>query len=297
MQHIKKASQFAARRLAKNTLLIALVTACLALLQATTSTAAPIENPRLYQIKKGESVSWILGTIHVGVPYSDLKHAVQPKLESARLVFAELSDKRRTALWLSNPVEAILTSINSGLNLGNALAPHLKRYVRDELKIPAAIAARMTTRACGAIVEGLVYRQPRLDHEILAEAWRMSKIVRALDSDKLRGEADKADADVAGGAACEVTEAKLRRSNHKEIQTSFNLELADYRTGLASTDPNFPYDSIGLTIRNKDWVETIRNDLERGSVFVFVGDDHLYGRGGLITLLREQGFEMTQVKK
>jgi uncharacterized protein YbaP (TraB family) len=50
-----------------------------------------------------------------------------------------------------------------------------------------------------------------------------------------------------------------------------------------------------LASRNRDWMPKLRPHLERGRTFVAVGAAHLPGEGGLIELLRSQGYILSRV--
>ncbi len=50
------------------------------------------------------------------------------------------------------------------------------------------------------------------------------------------------------------------------------------------------YEDILLTKRNKNWVNQLKNIMNKESVFVAVGTGHLVGDKGLINLLRKEGY-------
>lgn len=48
--------------------------------------------------------------------------------------------------------------------------------------------------------------------------------------------------------------------------------------------------------RNLRWITPLVQNIENKSVIIAVGLGHLFGKNGLINLLREQGYEVTPVK-
>ncbi|MHA3789239.1 TraB/GumN family protein [Flavobacterium hauense] len=55
-------------------------------------------------------------------------------------------------------------------------------------------------------------------------------------------------------------------------------------------------ENLMLTERNKAWVKKIPAIVKKESTFFAVGAGHLYGKTGLIELLRQQGYKVTPVK-
>ena len=87
----------------------------------------------------------------------------------------------------------------------------------------------------------------------------------------------------------------------KEFDTMLELykkqQLASIAGMLAKREAGADkYEDILLTGRNKNWVAQLNEIMKNESVFVAVGAGHLAGGSGLISLLREAGYQVTPLQ-
>ena len=82
----------------------------------------------------------------------------------------------------------------------------------------------------------------------------------------------------------ELTEA-YKSQNLKALLEVFNKQITEYE-----------YNAFVL-VRNRNWVEQIKELLPEQSTIFVVGSGHLLGDDGLITLLKDRGFKVKPVKK
>ena len=69
-----------------------------------------------------------------------------------------------------------------------------------------------------------------------------------------------------------------------------------YKTVLDRRFMSADAEKLMLTDRNKEWVKKIPALVKKESTFFAVGAGHLYGKTGVIELLRQQGYKVTPVK-
>lgn len=94
-----------------------------------------------------------------------------------------------------------------------------------------------------------------------------------------------------------------------KIKNEYALVLADmarfhkkenlpelYRTVLDRRFMSTDAEKLMLTDRNKEWVKKIPAIVKKESTFFAVGAGHLYGKTGVIELLKQQGYKVTPVK-
>ena len=82
----------------------------------------------------------------------------------------------------------------------------------------------------------------------------------------------------------ELTEA-YKSQDLKALLEVFNKQMTEYE-----------YNAFVL-VRNRNWVEQIKELLPEQSTIFVVGSGHLLGDDGLITLLKDRGFKVKPVKK
>ncbi|PZR14053.1 MAG: hypothetical protein DI539_19020 [Flavobacterium psychrophilum] len=69
-----------------------------------------------------------------------------------------------------------------------------------------------------------------------------------------------------------------------------------YKTVRDRRFMNTTAENLMLTERNKAWVKKIPAIVKKESTFFAVGAGHLYGKDGVIELLKQQGYKVTPVK-
>lgn len=255
---------------------------------------AVIENPYLYEVKKGSRVSWMLGTQHLGIDISELIHFIEPRLKASRRSYSEvLVSNERIELWATDPASAVLTSSEVDFSQGRPLSNRMKELLKSNFDIPDKLLRKLTSESCFAVALFDHHRaSPRtLDYQILQLAEKLEIPRSELDSDELRAKAKEADRQgrLARLWNCDMESRATRKSTAREFVKFISEE---YRLGRAKPGIELPME--GVALRNRAWVETLVPELEIGSIFVSVGLGHMHGPNGLIELLRERGFTVTR---
>ncbi len=268
--------------------------------QGARENPVPIAQPYLFEIRKGPTVSWILGTYHVGVPYRDIAPAVEQYLRKSRLLFLELADRERAKLWVNDPTAAIISSTDLDLRKGHRLSEAAQNRLTAEFKIPSLIAKHINAESCSTFLEALDIKEPRLDVELHMRSLELGTRVRALDTDKLRKEADQiSEAEYvrrhgSEPKECNVEEHFMTDVSLADLQSESAESTARYRMGHDYTEDMFSlYD--GIAHRNQGWMITLLPELNRGDVFIAVGAAHLYSERGMIALLERAGFTIRRL--
>lgn len=118
-----------------------------------------------------------------------------------------------------------------------------------------------------------------MDRKILAKMLVSTALYRDIEEDVYRTTLDLYGA----GKIQLVLEFSMAISKRRMP----GAELADVRTWL-----------VGEVIvrRNRAWMPALKAHLDRGNAFVGVGALHLPGKGGLIELLRADGYQVTRIR-
>jgi uncharacterized protein YbaP (TraB family) len=88
---------------------------------------------------------------------------------------------------------------------------------------------------------------------------------------------------------------KYKKELEQVIQMYRKKQIEDMQKTVES-DPDFnKYETMLLQKRNNTWIPIILNEIATEPVFIAVGAGHLGGTGGLLSLLRKQGFSVVPV--
>lgn len=253
-----------------------------------------IENPHLFEIRKGTTVSWIFGTIHSGVSYLSVAKNIQPRLKVARLVYLETANPFYMHLSETDPVEAILQS-DLDINDGDELTDKVRARLVEEFGVPDKIANKMRSESCGTFLAALRLRDPDLDLQIYSVARRMGKKILSLDSLELRSNAEQKSGEKIRTAStsrngCDLVDLFLTIPL-KDHDRMWKRQLDRYRSGI-----EVPSVIASVAVRNAEWITSLTPELAKGGVFAAFGAGHLYGPKGMINMLREQGYEVARVR-
>lgn len=268
------------------------------LLFSTLSGASAAERPLLlWEVRKGEAVSWLMGTCHVPIP---LAHAL-PKpypdeLRGARVFVSELDiqamlEPMALLHLLIDPEQDLRQSV--GLDTFRAHAARLSGVV------PAPMLARMEPWVAGTMSEMLTPKPASgpsapLD-KLLADVARDAQVPPVyLETAEeqlslMSGLNDAfAEAMVPGAASAEET-ARLAD------QMSAACLDADLDS-LARVIESGPDDVLVAILdrRNKAWLNIVLDQMGQGGAFVAVGVGHMVGPTGLVAQLEQEGFTVTR---
>ena len=76
-----------------------------------------------------------------------------------------------------------------------------------------------------------------------------------------------------------------------------NQQLKEIENSLNNTEFDMEENQdLLLNNRNKNWVQQLKDIMEKESAFIAVGAGHLVGKQGLIELLKKEGYIVTPLK-
>lgn len=259
----------------------------------THATAREIEKPYLYEIKKGDKSSWLFGTLHSGIDFSEVSRQLTPKITAARLVFLEVvRSEKRIQLLQTDLAQALLESPEYNWISGTPLSRPVKERLIRVFKFPSKFVSALRTKSCDQFfVYFLGAGGPLLDVQIESFARSLRKPLRELDLGDLRKLADAADEEFFGPSDCNLEEMVYRYTNAK---IDFTGAIESYREGRVRAE-YVRHPKEGVSIRNRAWMLTLRPELIQGNVFIAVGLGHFYGEAGLLNLLKQADFEVRRL--
>lgn len=258
-----------------------------------------VKAPYFFRVEKDGHTSYLLGTYHIGVPFSKFPPIVHDTLHDAKLVVFELPPGAHTKLPHEDKV-----------SIPDVLGPELWKHYRELVGATAAEAHKRASPMMTAIELALMYDDPTallehqmqdevrplgipmdglethdFQHDILVKLFdaRLLKAIVATTKDRaqLRDEKTKALHDYCEGTKGEeLFDEHERKAMHDVGYTDADLE------GFENT---LLYD------RNAAWIPKLEELFAGDGVFVAVGAGHLRGPRGVPALLEAKGYTVTRV--
>jgi len=282
---------------------------------ATSAALAQQFQPLLFKVSGNglKQPSWVFGTYHLlGASYIDQFPAVKNALNEAKGIVVE------TRLSQANPYKMVAfllmkdNSISAMLdtNAYAAVSDDLKRFYGTRLQtfdqMKPAVVSTMLLAAYAREWDTVISKNSgkELDawFEVLGDS--MKKQITPLESidDQLR--MLFLDTDEERQAADLVMLVNRKTSSAQSFNRmtrgyySGNLDSIWAAVNQGDTDsvPFMDQERL-LTARNRRWLGEVISLMKGSSQFVAVGAAHLAGPEGLITLLREKGYKVEQVKQ
>ncbi|HEY3806858.1 MAG TPA: TraB/GumN family protein [Kofleriaceae bacterium] len=260
----------------------------------------PTVTPYFFELAKDGKVSHILGTRHIGVPFSKMPQVVHDDLHASKLAVFEVAPDDKTSVEF--PEEPLRDELGSAdwarfTNLvGTQAATMLERGAAAVATIAIAVDLEDTSAildkeieedvgSAGIPAQGLETAEFQ-DH-VLAKLLDLRMLKATIETTKGRAELDK-------DSAKDLREycAGSNDSPGTDAETRAKLESAGYSD--AEIDAQ---DDMLVYSRNRDWIPKLEKLFANGGVFVVVGADHLIGDKGVIALLRKRGFTATRITK
>ena len=260
-----------------------------------------ITNPSLYRIEKPGSAaapSYILGTIHSLVQMDEFEASLRGMIYRSRLVLTELAlTPEEVALFSTDPYEALAKHTNTPEGETD-LTPDVQKKLVN-LGMPLNMIAGVRDRDCG-ILYGIQFARSKnlpLDIEVTKAAHFFQIPNEALDTVELRNEAKRQNTEKSkDGWVCSLNYLLAKSDGTDilaDIATVLN-ELADkYRLGkrLEKNSDQSPL----LTVRNQAWLPKIESEIDKGGTFIAVGQSHLYGKLGILQMLKSHGYRIQRI--
>lgn len=258
---------------------------------ASASECRPAGDPFLWRIESAGGTSYLLGTVHVGVPVAELDPAVRRALSEAKSVVLEsIPASPGPSAWLPE-----------GQTLEKLLSRKAWREVRSRLGEQLPVEDLRLVKP-PAILSLLFYKgkdeSVSMDREIIERARRDDKLLVGLET-------------LEGVEALE--RAATPRYLSRYLETFDEKQAARREASFVSaycrgdlpalermSKPWGPeqeaFDRILVTERNRRWLSALSTRMRSGGAFIAVGVNHLIGPDGLLRLLEAAGLLATRVR-
>ena len=255
--------------------------------------AFPASNaPFFYQVTFGGNTSYLLGTHHYGISANELPEHVLHNLKSAQFLLLE-ADIEALGLMGRNSLEGDLSQL---------LTPNAWSFVVNHLghKFSLAEIKRLTpwyaSNLLGLVKMGYdLNNLKRMDYEILQIAQTLKTNTVFLASTQAHIRLYQLTQPLEG-----IEEmAQTLPTNAFRLETKLLLEAfrrGDEAEQIQSNDrlPP-PARSIFIDERNLSWLPIIKTTMAKGRSFVAVGTSHLFGKVGLLNLLKQEGATIERI--
>jgi uncharacterized protein len=288
---------------------------------AVMAEADKIENGKsiFWKIEKpGLKPSWLLGTMHVTDPRVLTMPKGAPEADAAADTIIvesdEILDEKKAALALLAKPD--LTMFTDGSTISKYLSPQDNARLEAGLKergIPLSAVSRMRPWMISSVVAlppCEIARKAKgaefLDQKLAVDASKAGKQVKGLESlaEQLQAMADLPtefhlksliDTLALGDKMKDVVETMTDLYLSGDIGATMPM-LKTVAAGSEESDGDYAaFEQRIILDRNKVMAERAAPILANGNVFMAVGALHLPGEGGLVELLRKQGFTVTAV--
>ncbi len=294
--------------------------------------AAGIENRRgrFWKITApGGAVSYLWGTLHSSDPLIlDLPVDVRRAIETSRLVAVEVDytfqsrDQIRAAQYVDGrfreasdpfallPNDSPLTDLPGDLRFWVLDRAIELGWTEDAELIlsPAGMAEMLLSDPCEDFTTNVMPIQD--DYVQLLGRLAGAKIVGLEEPEEFLDDLNAPEARETVEAIIAVYAAYLKpMTSNAERAANFGIYLEGRLGLMMAWDAAYLDQVLGaqgaaalkltdaylIALRNKRFIDRLASELPRGGVFVAVGAGHLPGRDGLITLLRDAGYDLDRV--
>jgi uncharacterized protein len=252
-----------------------------------------LRGPLLWEVQGPRAPSYLFGTFHVGFRADrDLPAWVWAKLGACDTFVME------TDLAGVDMVElARLASLPDGQSLSEMLPGENWRELVALTGLPeSSLRSRQPWFAAHLVFQHLYPTPVPLDLALMQRAKQLNKEIAFLEDWRFQLQilARAITADDLGEMLAPDGRGRRQMADLIAAYRSGDFEkLAALAEAERSEDP--ARHELLLASRNRDWMPKLRPHLERGRTFVAVGAAHLPGEGGLIELLRSQGYILSRV--
>ena len=273
------------------------------------------ENSLLWEISGNglTSNSWLFGTIHM-IPEGDffltepIENAFQ---ESEKVVFEIDTDDMFN---MTSQLSLIMKSfMNGGVKLQDLLNEEDYKLVKnhfDEIGLPLMLFGRVkpmilsifASEDFGNPTEGMDMKSIKsYEIEFSEMAKKGEKPIDGLET--VQYQMSMFDSipykDQAEMLVQTLKGEKVAEDNFDEMVELYkNQDLIGLQKLIAGGGDDFmaKYDDILLVNRNKNWIEPMKEHMDKQKTFFAVGAGHLPGKNGVISLLRMEGYKVSPVK-
>lgn len=259
-----------------------------------------ITNTHLYEIRKDNRVSHMLGTIHIGVGVKDLPTSVleiftQHKLHVFEYYGSELNVQKEYLKQnqLAKDFAHFSRGITEPLPAYRLSSEQKARLLKFGL--PGFFVDKLATNRCGLLIRvAEAYRYDLSYSSLDLELLVYSLVLPGTNRGALETLQDRIDARKLAGEKTQICDSE---EFDKLIQ-----DIEENRAVLRALEVYVSGDEYSeaegsVLIRNQNWIDNFNKYHAVESTFFSVGVRHLYGSGGLIKLLEKDGWGVSRVNE
>ncbi len=257
----------------------------------TSLSQAQVIKESLYQVNSPSGrVSYILGTIHAEVSLEEFRSDIRRLVSKSQSVLTEVSlTADEINLYSRRPFAVIEKhSPFSGSDLDSETKTKLMG-----IGFPASFVEKLSDKDCGVL--GLISETRSsvlpMDYVVLKIARDKNIPIIALDTMELRAKARELNNNSEGTCSLKALFEKYTGQQIVDAILKQTKDSAlDYRNGGIPDESvlNSPI----VAYRNQVWMSSILPEVEKGQAFIAVGQAHLYGKKGILTMLTEKGYNV-----
>lgn len=271
----------------------------------------PIVKPYLWEVtSKDNKISYLFGTMHIGISLnSDIPLLVWKKFNKMPTFIMESDPEGQLQVTEDDLKQIIEKGIYSEqIDLQSSLGKEAWEKLNGRVKMPANYLRHYRPDiAYGlylnpSLYSNLIVPSKSLDLELYHEAKKSKKEVLFLEEQRVVIQI------LLNKSNDEITIDKLRDLILKDEEKFIRKERKDYYRNIYNyrrgTDKsmklllgNLSEEDYGILIsrRNKEWMKSLKTQLEKGGCFVAVGVGHMLGIDSLLKLLKENGFKVRRM--
>lgn len=264
-----------------------------------------IENALLWQVSgKGlSSPSYVYGTIHI-ICKEDFQFSatLKEKFREAKNIYLELDmDDPNMMMKMAS------LSMMKGQSMKDLMSPadytYLSAYVKDSLGMPMMLFNKMKP----ITLMSLLYTKAlpcsaseSYEQTMVAMAKQQKKDIRGLEKiedqmavfDKIP---DSVEAKMILDMIKNMPEQKVQFA---QMVSAYKKEDLKSLSNAMSESPEWKgFEDIMLSNRNKNWIPVMEGAMKESTTLFAVGAGHLYGKEGVINLLRKAGYTVTPMNQ
>ncbi len=245
--------------------------------------------PYLFSVEKDGIVSFLFGTIHLGVYSVDLPSFVKDAIFESKYFASESGESTNEdeedkdyrswdKLTPKTQAEFLKDSFFLANSSKEALIKFVNSYPYEELYIVALVIS---------LFEFFNDEHVTLDNELQTIASFLDKPIYKLDQD------DLVDAHWKALLHSYDVNKLFLHSTLSSLKNDFIETRSEYLTGKIE----FAQDDTDMEMkaRNVSWIPTLEQLHQKGGFFAAFGADHLGGKNGVIKLLENKGYKIKQV--
>lgn len=262
-----------------------------------------IENALLWQVSgKGlASPSYVYGTIHI-ICKEDFQFSatLKEKFREAKNIYLELDmDDPNMMMKMAS------LSIMKGKSMKDLMSPEdysfLTAYVKDSLGMPMMLFNKMKP----ITLMSLLYTKAlpcsaseSYEQTMVAMAKQQKKDIRGLEKiEDQMGVFDKIPDSVEAKMILDmIRQMPEQKKQFAQMVDAYKKEDLRSLSNAMSESPEWKgFEDIMLSNRNKNWIPVMEGAMKESTTLFAVGAGHLYGKEGVIHLLRQAGYTVTPV--